>query len=181
MTSKRAAFVQEYLVDMNSAQAAIRAGYSEHTARTIGSELLTFPDVQDAITKAQAERSKRTKVTAERIVEEYRRIAFADLRDVIQIKDGKVTVNDTDSLTAEQAAALSEIAETKDGIRVKLNSKQAALDSLSKHLGMFVERAQVEVTDKAPREVRITLVEPPGAVESSDTETSPSPQETDST
>ena len=74
-------------------------------------------------------------------------------------------MNDTDSLTAEQAAALSEIAETKDGIRVKLNSKQAALDSLSKHLGMFVERAEVQMSEQGPREVRITLVEPPNAAE----------------
>ena len=171
MTSKQDAFVLEYLVDLNATQAAIRSGYSAETAGSTGWENLQKPEIQAAITKAQAELSERTKVTADRIVEEYRRIAFADLRNVIQIKDGKVTVSDTDTLTPEQAAALLEIAETKDGIRVKLSSKQAALDSLSKHLGMFVERAEVKVEEQGPREVRITLVEPPkkaDAVSSSD-------------
>ena len=125
MTPKRAAFVLEYLVDMNAAQAAIRAGYSEHTARTIGSELLTFPDVQDAITEAQAERAERTKVDADFVLKGLCREAEA---------------GDTDD---------------PNTARIR------AMELLGKHLGMFVERAAVEVTEQGPREIRITLVEPP--------------------
>ena len=57
---------------------------------------------------------------------------------------------DTDGLTPDQTAALSEIAETKEGIRLKMHSKIAALDSLAKHLGMFTENVNVHNTGPAP-------------------------------
>ena len=95
-----------------------------------------------------------------RIREEYRRIAFADLRDVIQIKDGRVIATNTADLTRDQAAAIGEIAETKDGLRVKLNSKQAALDSLAKTYGMFVEKVETKDTTAEPRKVELVVVDP---------------------
>lgn len=60
MTKKQKRFVEEYLIDLNATQAAIRAGYSPDTAKSIGSENLTKPDIQARIAKAMAERSKRT-------------------------------------------------------------------------------------------------------------------------
>lgn len=68
LTDKQQRFVEEYLVDLNATQAAIRAGYSENTARAIGAENLTKPDIADAIAGAQAERSKRTEVTADYVL-----------------------------------------------------------------------------------------------------------------
>ena len=80
-----------------------------------------------------------------RVLEEYRRIAFADLRDVVQVRNGQVYITDTDALTPEQAASLSEISQTKEGIRVKILDKQRALDSIAKHLGMFEHTEKKEV------------------------------------
>ena len=74
------------------------------------------------------------------MVEEYRRIAFSDIREVVSIRAGKIVVSDTTSLTPDAAAAISEISETKDGLRIRFHSKAAALDGLAKHLGMFVKR-----------------------------------------
>ena len=52
LTTKQERFVTEYLVDLNATQAAIRAGYSEKTARQTGSENLSKPDIADAIADA---------------------------------------------------------------------------------------------------------------------------------
>ncbi len=68
LTAKQHAFVEEYLVDMNATQAAIRAGYSPKTAHTIGHENLSKPDIGAALQKARAERSERTEITADWIL-----------------------------------------------------------------------------------------------------------------
>ncbi len=68
MTPKRDQFVKEYLVDLNATQAAIRAGYSEKTAKSIGQQLLTKLDVQQAITKSQTTRAERTEITQDYVL-----------------------------------------------------------------------------------------------------------------
>lgn len=68
LTDKQAAFVREYLVDLNATQAAIRAGYSERTASRIGPQLLGKTCVREAIEKAQAKRARRVEVKAEDVL-----------------------------------------------------------------------------------------------------------------
>ena len=68
LTAKQKAFVAEYLIDLNATQAAIRAGYSEKTARFIGAENLTKPNIAAAVAAAQAERSKRTEITQDYVL-----------------------------------------------------------------------------------------------------------------
>ena len=70
MTPKQQRFVEEYLVDLNATQAAIRSGYSPRTAKAIGHENLTKPDVSTAIAEAQFQRSMRTEITADWVVKE---------------------------------------------------------------------------------------------------------------
>jgi len=65
LTSKQQQFVDEYLIDLNATQAAIRAGYSSRTARAIASENLAKPYIQEAIAKAKMERSEATRIDAE--------------------------------------------------------------------------------------------------------------------
>jgi hypothetical protein len=72
MNDKQQRFAEEYLVDMNATQAAIRAGYSAHTAKQQGSRLLTKADVQAAIQTAQAEHREHTAVTIESLTEKLR-------------------------------------------------------------------------------------------------------------
>ena len=138
----RQKFVEEYLVDLHGTQAAIRAGYSKKTARSQAARLLADVNIQGEIAKARRRAAKRNEVSLDRIIEEYRRLAFADTTDAIYIRNGRVYVHDTESLTVEQRAAISEIRQTKDGIAVKFHSKTAALEALGKHLGMFVERTE---------------------------------------
>jgi phage terminase small subunit len=69
LTNKQQLFVQEYLIDLNATQAAIRAGYSEETARQIGSENLSKPDIQEAIAQAMDSRSKRTRISQDYVLQ----------------------------------------------------------------------------------------------------------------
>ena len=80
MTKKQKLFVAEYLIDLNATQAAIRSGYSVDTAGEIGHENLKKPEIQKAIAKAMAERSKRTGVNQDRVVQELARFYQYDRR-----------------------------------------------------------------------------------------------------
>lgn len=73
MTPKQAAFVAEYLIDLNGTQAAIRAGYSEDTARSIASENLSKPNIADAIAALQAERAEKCGIDAAWVLREAKR------------------------------------------------------------------------------------------------------------
>lgn len=81
-------FVEEYLIDLNATQAAIRAGYSEDTARAIGCENLTKPDIASAVEAAMAERSKRVQVTADEVLRELVDVAFSDVNDLVEHRVG---------------------------------------------------------------------------------------------
>lgn len=81
LTTKQERFVEEYLVDLNATQAAIRAGYSSKTAEQMGYQLLQKTSVQKALREAIDERSKRTGITQEKVIEEIGKIAFAKAHD----------------------------------------------------------------------------------------------------
>ena len=76
LTAKQQMFVEEYLIDLNATQAAIRAGYSEHTAASVGCENLRKPYIQDAIQIAMKDRAERTQLTADSILKEIATIAY---------------------------------------------------------------------------------------------------------
>lgn len=76
LTEKQKRFCEEYLVDLNATQSAIRAGYSKKVARSIGAENLTKPDIQQYIEDLRAEQSKRTEITADKVLEELGSVAF---------------------------------------------------------------------------------------------------------
>ena len=161
MTPKQKRFVEEYLVDLNATQAAIRAGYSEKTAGRIGSQLLVKTCIANSITKAQSKRSVRTEITQDMVLRELAKIGFSDIRNVIRWGNTTIrkTVNaegeeveepyhgiavvDSSEISDDAAAAISEISETKEGLKVKLHDKKGALVEIAKHLGMFVQKVDV--------------------------------------
>ena len=93
LTPKQARFCEEYLVDLNATQAAIRAGYSVESAGSIGSENLTKPEIRARIETAMAERSKRTGINADRVLRELGRIAFVNPKDVLDLQTAEVKPN----------------------------------------------------------------------------------------
>ena len=128
LTAKQEAFCEEYLIDLNATQAAIRAGYSEDTAAVIGCENLTKPNVAELIANLKEERSNRVSVSADDV-----------LKDLLYLKDvclGKeeITVTDSDgSLTTTKV--------------FKEAGANKALESLGKHLKMFTDKTEVTGKD----------------------------------
>lgn len=94
-----------------------------------------------AVAERQQALQQQLEITQERVLREYARIAFADMRRFASVGPGGITLKDSEDWTDDDAAAVAEIAEStsKDGgsVRFKLHNKQPALDSLSRHLGLF--------------------------------------------
>ena len=82
LTEKQKRFAQEYLVDLNATQAAIRAGYSEKTAYSHGQRLLKNVEIQKSIQKAMQQRSQRTGFSQDMVLEKLGQIAFSEEDDV---------------------------------------------------------------------------------------------------
>ncbi len=138
MTDKQARFCEEYMIDLNATQAAIRAGYSQKTANEQAARLLANVSIQNRIAQLQAEQSRRTGVSADRVVRELARIAFANARDLIDPETASVKLDASrDDLAAVQSIKVKSFGE--DGLEheVKLADKLKALDLLGRHLGMF--------------------------------------------
>jgi len=148
LTKKQKRFVQEYLIDLNATQAAIRAGYSTQTAYSIGDENLKKPEIKNAIEKALAERSRRTGVNADRVILELAKIAFVNPTDVINMDEATVRGEANREDTAAIASVKVKRIPTDDGDiverEVRTYDKIKALELLGKHLGMFTDKFKVE-------------------------------------
>lgn len=148
LTKKQKRFVEEYLVDLNATQAAIRAGYSTQTAYSIGDENLKKPEIKNAIEKALAERSRRTGVNADRVILELAKIAFVNPTDVINMDEATVRGEANREDTAAIASVKVKRIPTDDGDiverEVRTYDKIKALELLGKHLGMFTDKFKVE-------------------------------------
>lgn len=150
MTKKQKMFAEEYLVDLNATQAAIRAGYSTDTAYAIGSENLRKPEIRAYVDKAMAERSKRTGINQDRVLTELARIGFCKITDVVDPNTAKVREDATeDDLACIQSIKVKP-GEFGTEREVKLYDKKAALVDIGKHLGMFKEKVDlnVEISEK---------------------------------
>lgn len=147
LTKKQKLFIDEYLIDLNATQAAIRAGYSVDTAAAIGCENLTKPNIQQAIAKAMAERSRRTGVNADRVVAELAKIAFVNAEDVIDAETATIKPNaareDTAAIQSVKVKTFGE-----DGLEreIKMADKLKALELLGRHLGMFKDKVELSGT-----------------------------------
>lgn len=141
LTAKQKRFIEEYLIDLNATQAAIRAGYSPHSARDIGSENLTKPHIRARVEEALAERSKRTGINADRVVRELARIAFVNAADLINFETATIAEGASEDDTAAIASVRVKTIPTDAGEgverEIRICDKLKALELLGKHLGMF--------------------------------------------
>lgn len=142
LTAKQSRFVEEYLIDLNATQAAIRAGYSAKTAGAVGFENLKKPEIAEAIATKRGELSTRTEVTVDRIVTELARIGFYDPADYAAITHVSGPI-DIPSLPEHVRRAIVGWEWDKNGnFTLKLGDKLSALDKLGKHLGMFTDKVE---------------------------------------
>lgn len=208
LTAMQVRFVDEYLIDLNATQAAIRAGYSAHTAAETGYENLRKPHIQGAIAEARAKQQQRTEITADRVLREAWNQVTADARELSELivvccrncwgkghlrqrtqverdyayelwveegedpddfpEDGgvgfepnrephpecpecgghgfpRVVLKDTRKLSPGAASLYAGVKQTKFGIEVQTHSKDAAMEKLFKHLGLYEKDNQQRV------------------------------------
>ena len=149
LTVKQQAFVDEYLIDLNATQAAIRAGYSAKTADQQGSRMLKNVKVQQAVSQAMAERSKRTGVNQDRVVQELARLAFVKMSDIVDSEGNiKYDASEDDLACIESFKNKSFDTDSGSGTEneIKIFSKLKALEMLGKHLGMWNDKLDITVT-----------------------------------
>lgn len=152
MTKKQQRFVEEYLIDLNATQAAIRAGYSPATAGSMGEENLKKPEISNAVERARAERSRRTGINQDRVILELAKIALLNPTDLINMDEGTIRGESNRDDTACIASVRVKTIPTQDGNiverEVKAYDKVKALELLGKHLGMFNDKMNVSVAAK---------------------------------
>lgn len=147
LTPKQERFVQEYLIDLNATQAAIRAGYSAKTAEQQGFQLLQKTSVQKAIAEGRRQREERTAVSADRVLLEAARLALFDPRKLFNDDGSPKGIHELDDDTAAAVAGV-EVLEQFEGSekervfvgylkKYRIADKNSALEKLFKHHGLY--------------------------------------------
>lgn len=160
--SKRERFCQEYLIDLNATQAAIRAGYSKRTAGSQGHDLLKNHEVEARISELKDVRAEKTQVTAERVIEELAKIGFSSMRRFVTVDvDGQPRIDlaatpedDLDALSEVQTETVLETTGKGENAKtehvrktkIKLHDKLGALRELAEHTGVF-DKSNEKKTD----------------------------------
>ncbi|CAG8863139.1 hypothetical protein PS627_00075 [Pseudomonas fluorescens] len=170
LTAKQQRFVDEYLIDLNATQAAIRAGYSKKTANEQGSRLLANVSVSAAVAESMKSRSGRTGITQDMVLKELAKIGFSDIRKVVRWGETMVrmvegeeecaedmvpyhglALIDSSEIDDDTAGAIAEVSQGKEGLKVKLHDKKGALVDIGRHLGMFVPAGHADLDAELKR------------------------------
>ena len=174
LSAKKTRFIEEYLVDLNASAAILRAGYQSKNPDVDGYKLLVNPSIQKELQKAMDERSKRTGITADRVLKEIASIADDDISNYLDFRTEKVQVGIEDNIPIYEYKTIadlkdsrtintkniSEISIGKDGqFKFKLYCRDEALVNLGKHLKLFTEKLEIGNPDGKPFEVNIKIVE----------------------
>ncbi|AXN29566.1 terminase small subunit [Pseudomonas aeruginosa] len=173
LTRKQRLFVDEYLIDLNATQAAIRAGYSTRRATEIGYQLLQRPEVAQAIQAAMAERSKRTEVEADYVIRRLREIDEMDVLDILEDDGSFRSIRDWPRAWRQFLSGI-EIAELFEGRgddrriagvlrKVKWPDKLRNLELLSRHVGTESAALDIELKrlEVAKKRAELKLLENP--------------------
>lgn len=142
LTDKQEKFCQEYLIDLNGTQAAIRAGYSEKTAQEIASENLLKPIIQNRLNDLRKPLAEKVGITQEMVLNELAKVGFANLKDYLSDDLDVNKLSDIDTNKAGAIASLKKNVTTFEGgesvtTEIKLHDKIKSLELIGKHLGFF--------------------------------------------
>jgi len=143
LNEQRKRFCEEYVIDLNGKQAAIRAGYSAKTAEVKASSLLSIVKVQDYIAELRAKQQLRTSITSDMVINELAKLAFSDIRDIYDDNGNLIAVNE---LPESVSATISSFKSRKerngdDSFDIideyRRYDKIKALELLGKHFKIF--------------------------------------------
>ena len=139
LTYKQEKFIQEYMVDLNATQAAIRAGYSKKTARQIAEQTLSKIDVKRRLDELRSKNRDESSINAAKLQKMIEAISTADFTEYLIVDDLK-------EIPKEIAPLVKSARIKPDGIEVIFMDKDKALENLGKILGAFTEKREINVT-----------------------------------
>lgn len=149
LSEKQKRFCEEYVIDLNATQAAIRAGYSQKTARQIATQNLSKLYIQDYIQELRLKQQERTEITADMVVRELAAIGFACLEDVVEVNNNYTAILPEENRPARAKKSLKKVkfkryfqgngedAEEVEVVEIEMHDKLSALDKLGRHLGIY--------------------------------------------
>lgn len=165
LTEKQRRFAREYMVDRCGAKAAVRAGFSERTAKVKACALLKRPEIAALVEAHEAELAARTAVTAERVIAELAKIAFSDPGQFFTETGALKRIEDMDEDARASLAAVDIVTRKVPGgddgevehvAKIRLWDKRAALVDLGKHLGLFKDKIELTGTGGDPLRIVIS-------------------------
>jgi len=149
MTPKQQRFVDEYLIDLNATQAAIRAGYSAKTANEQGARLLANVSVRNAVSEAKAKRSKKTGIDAAWVLSRLAAEAFADLADLYDEQGRVKPVKDWPLVWRQGLVAGIEVETIGEGAghvtKLKISERIKRVELIGKHVDVQAFKEKLEV------------------------------------
>lgn len=157
MNHRQRRFVEEYLVDLNGTQAAIRAGYSAGSADVTAARLLGKASVQLAISEAQRARQQRTEITADNVLRELATLGFSDVGQILDFSGVEPRLRPANEIPEQARRCIAsvkvrrylegqgEYAREVEVTEFKLWNKIQPLVKLAQHLGLLTERHEIRV------------------------------------
>jgi phage terminase small subunit len=166
LSPKQTRFIEEYLVDLNASQAALRAGYSAQTAFRSGVENLQKPAIKSALAEAQARRAERVGITQAQMLAEWGLVSFSDVRHYVIDNQGNVQLAEGAPDCAMRAISSIKkktipLGEGKVAYEteIRLWNKPAALKMAGEHLGMFEENKKKAGAAQATNDSFLTFIQ----------------------
>jgi phage terminase small subunit len=167
LTEKQRLFCLEYLLDLNGTQAAIRAGYSPDTAKSIACENLTKPDVRAFVDEALTRRVERLALSADRVLQELLRLAMVDVGQAFYA-DGRLRPLEDIPEDVRRAISGIDVEDRVEGRgediehytvrKVRFHSKVHALELLGQHLKLFTKLVETKDVSKLTRDERVKKI-----------------------
>lgn len=150
LNDRQLAFCREYVIDHNASRAAIAVGYNPKTAGSQACRLLKNVNAQKEIKRLEAKVLEKCDLTAERVLKEYIRIAFADVKEQVDIKTGELKPDSDGALVGSISVKVG-----KDGVtrKVKFHDKMAALLVLAKRTGVVKDSLEITLPSEILAEV----------------------------
>ncbi len=145
LNEKQRRFCEEYVKNHNVILAAKKAGYAHTAAHTLGWKLRQKPEINRYIAWLKLRIANTCHVNALDIIDQYIRIAFADITDFVEIKDGKIKVINSDMIDGQ---LVTEVRRGRDGITIKLADKLAALDKLERYFDVMPKDWKQKIEEK---------------------------------
>lgn len=144
LSAKRQRFVDEYCVDFNGTQAAIRAGYSANSANMQAARLLANDNVRKALDEKRLEIAESNKLKVSDVIDELRNIAFSDITQVLSFNNSKAKIKSSRKLSEDARKVIASVSQTQNGLTIKMHDKVKALELLGRYLNIFTDRVEVE-------------------------------------